>query len=84
MGGITDMHVKDELETGTGESAPLRSRRQFMRTAAVTGGAGLLSAGLAPLRAQERAKKASPLVLPAATKDVTFSRYMCHRRRWKI
>jgi hypothetical protein len=39
--------------------------------AAATGGAGLLSPGLVPIRAQESAKNAPVLVLPAATKDVT-------------
>jgi pimeloyl-ACP methyl ester carboxylesterase len=63
------MHMKDHLENGTGVPAPLSSRRQFIRMAAVTGGAGLLSAGMVPIRAQESAKKAPLLVLPAATKD---------------
>jgi hypothetical protein len=62
------MQMKTDLENRPEAPAPLGSRRQFIRTAAITGGAGLLSA---PIRAQESAKKASVLVLPAATKDVT-------------
>jgi pimeloyl-ACP methyl ester carboxylesterase len=62
------MQMKNDLENRTGAPAPLGSRRQFIRTAAITGGAGLLAA---PIRAQESAKKASVPVLPAATKDVT-------------
>src|SRR6266852_4900457 len=54
------MHTKDDLENRT-------SRRKFIRIAAVTGGDGLLSGGLVPIRAQE---KAAPLVLPSATKEV--------------
>jgi pimeloyl-ACP methyl ester carboxylesterase len=65
------MQMKNDLESRTGAPAPLGSRRQFIRTASITGGAGLLSAGPAPLSAQESAKNASLLVLPAATKDVT-------------
>jgi pimeloyl-ACP methyl ester carboxylesterase len=65
------MQMKNGLDDRTGAPAPLGSRRQFIRTAAMTGGAGLSAAGPAPIRAQESAKKASLLVLPAATKDVT-------------
>jgi len=65
------MQMKNDFENRTGAPAPLGSRRRFIRTAAITGGAGLLPAGPAPIRAQEGAKKASLLVLPAATKDVT-------------
>src|SRR5580700_464617 len=68
---MTSMQMKNDLENRTGAPAPLGSRRRFIRTAAITGGAGLLPAGPAPIRAQEGAKKASLLVLPAATKDVT-------------
>src|SRR6266404_5736162 len=65
---MINMQMKTDLENRPEAPAPLGSRRQFIRTAAITGGAGLLSA---PIRAQESAKKASVLVLPAATKDVT-------------
>src|SRR5580692_8998466 len=61
--------MKDDLENRTEVPAPLSSRRQLVRMAAVTGGAGLLSAELG--LAQESAKKASLLELPTATKDVT-------------
>src|SRR5258708_28590524 len=67
---MRNMQMKNDLENRTGAPAPLSSRRQFIRTASITGGAGLLSAGPVPLRAQESAKNASLLVLPAATKDV--------------
>jgi len=65
------MQMKNDLENRTGAPTPLSSRRRFMGTAAITGGAGLMSAGPVPIKAQESAEKASPLVLPAATKDVT-------------
>ena len=65
------MKMKSDLENRTGASASPSSRRRFMRTAAITGGAGLLAAEPLPIRAQENDKTASLLVLPAATKDVT-------------
>src|SRR6201981_1180778 len=46
------------------------NRRRFLHTA-ITAGAGLLSAGPRPIRAQESAKNASRIALPAATKNVT-------------
>src|SRR6266852_1166765 len=63
--------MKDGLEHRAEIAVPVTSRRKFIRTAAVTGGVGLLSEELEPIRAQESAKKASLFVLPAATKDVT-------------
>jgi pimeloyl-ACP methyl ester carboxylesterase len=51
--------------------APLISRRKFMLAAAATGGAGLLSSGLAPMSAHWSDDKAAPFVLPKATEDVT-------------
>src|ERR1700719_2724876 len=68
---MTNIKMKSDLENRTGAPASLRSRRRFMRTAAITGGTGLLAAEPLPIMAQENAKKASLLVLPAATKDVT-------------
>src|SRR6267154_1442026 len=68
---MRNMQMKNDLENRTRASAPLSSRRRFMRTAAITGGTGLLAAEPLPIRAQENAKKASLLALPAATKDVT-------------
>src|SRR5579864_3437251 len=63
--------MEDGLEHRAEIAVPVSSRRKFIRTAAVTGGAGLLSEGLDPTRAQESTKKAPLLVLPSATKDVT-------------
>jgi epoxide hydrolase len=63
--------MKDGLEHRAEIVVPVSSRRKFIRTAAVTGGAGLLLEGLEPIRAQESGKKASLLVLPAATKDLS-------------
>ena len=63
--------MKDGVEHGAEIAVPVSSRRKFIRTAAVTGGAGLLSEGLEPIRAQESGKKAPLLVLPAATKDLS-------------
>src|SRR5690348_7267623 len=62
--------MRDGLEHGAETAVPGSSRRKFIRTAAVTGGAGLLLEGLDPIRAQESGKKAL-LVLPAATKDLS-------------
>src|SRR5258705_2401185 len=64
------MHMKDDLENGTGEPAPLSSRRQFIRMAAAAGGAGILSAGV-QMSAHGSATKAAQIVLPTTTKDVT-------------
>jgi pimeloyl-ACP methyl ester carboxylesterase len=61
----------DGLEHRAEIAVPVSSRRKFIRTAAVTGGAGLLLEGLEPIRAQESGKKAPLLVLPAATKDLS-------------
>jgi len=65
------MQIKNDLENRTGATAPFSSRRQFIRAAAITGGAGLLSAGPVPIGAQQSVKKAPLLVVPAATEDVT-------------
>jgi pimeloyl-ACP methyl ester carboxylesterase len=65
------MKLENDLENRTVETAPFSSRRQFIRAAAITGGVGLLTAGPLPIEAQQSAKKAPPLVLPAATADVT-------------
>src|SRR5580692_10968394 len=61
----------DGLEHRAEIAVPVSSRRKFIRTAAVTGGAGLLLEGLEPIRAQESGKNAPLLVLPAATKDLS-------------
>jgi epoxide hydrolase len=62
--------MKNDLGGRSGVPRRL-SRRKFIRAAAATGGAGILSAGLAPISAQGSAMKAAQLVLPTATKDVT-------------
>ena len=63
--------MEDGLEHSADIAVPVSSRRNFIRTAAVTGGAGLLSEGLEPIRAQENAKKVPLLVLPPAAKDLS-------------
>ncbi len=64
------MKMENELENKAGATAPFSSRRQFIRAAALTGGAGLLAAGPLPIEAQRSAEKAPLLVLPAATEEV--------------
>src|SRR6202051_3752536 len=68
---MTNIKMKGDLENRTGAPTSLSSRRRFMRTAAITGGTGLLAAGPVSVSAQESGKNASPPALPAATKDVT-------------
>src|SRR5437899_8694851 len=63
------MLTKDGLENGAGVTAPLSSRRRFIRLASV-GGAGILSAGMR-VSAEGTVAKAKQTVLPTATKDVT-------------
>src|ERR1700747_149645 len=63
--------MKDGLEHRAEIAVTVRSRRKFMRTAAVTAGAALLLEGLDPIKAQESGKKAPLLVLPATTKDLS-------------
>src|SRR5246127_4824507 len=63
--------MEDGLEHRAKIAVPVSSRRKFIRTAAVTGGVGVLLEGLDPIRAQESGKKAPLLVLPAATKDLS-------------
>ena len=66
---LEEQSMNNDLKNRTGVPAPLTSRRTFIRAASAASGAGILSAGLG--LAQESAKKAPLLVLPAATKDVT-------------
>src|ERR1700752_1592345 len=63
--------MEDGLEHRTEIAVPVSSRRKFIRTAAVTSGAGLLLEGLEPISAQGSGKKAPLFVLPAATKDLS-------------
>src|SRR5260370_38718573 len=62
--------MKNDLVNRTGVPAPLNSRRQFIRLAAATGGAGILSAGK-PISAYGSTAKAAQIVLPTTTKEVT-------------
>src|SRR5580700_8749755 len=65
------MKMENELENKARATAPFSSRRQFIRVAALTGGAGLLAAGPMPIEAQ-RSPETAPLIdLPAATAKVT-------------
>jgi len=65
------MEMENESENKAGATAPFSSRRQFIRAAALTGGAGLLAAGPLPIEAQRSAEKAPLLDLTAATAEVT-------------
>ena len=65
------MENESENKAGATAPAPFSSRRQFIRAAALTGGAGLLAAGPLPIEAQRSAEKAPLLDLPAATAQVT-------------
>src|SRR5258708_30250579 len=49
---------------------PMCSRRSFMRVAAASGGAGLMSAGLLPTIVQARVGSPSQVVLPPATPEI--------------
>ncbi len=68
---LEEQSSNSDLENRTGVPAPLASRRTFIRAAAAAGGAGILSAGLAPISAWGSANKAAQIALPVATKDVT-------------
>jgi len=66
---LEEQSMNNDLENRTEVPAPLTSRRRFIRAASTASGAGILAA--VPIRAQESAKKAPLIALPAATKDVT-------------
>src|SRR3989442_5155854 len=68
---LEEQSSNNELESRTGVPAPVASRRTFIRAAAAAGGAGILSAELAPMSAWGSADKAAQIALPMATKDVT-------------
>jgi pimeloyl-ACP methyl ester carboxylesterase len=57
-------------DRATGATTPICSRRNFMRVAAASGGAGLLAAGLLPISVQATAGGTSQVVLPPATPDI--------------
>jgi len=63
--------MNNDLENRTGVTAPLASRRTFIRAAASTGVASIFSPGLVPISAHGSAMQAAQFVLPNATKDVT-------------
>ncbi|HUD67956.1 MAG TPA: epoxide hydrolase [Candidatus Sulfotelmatobacter sp.] len=67
---LEEQSMNNDLENRTGVPAPLTSRRTFIRAAAATGGAGILSAGMR-VSAQGIAAKAEQMVLPTTTKEVT-------------
>ena len=60
----------DSDDRTRGAHTPMCSRRSFMRVAATSGGAGLLSAGLLPMIVQARVGSPSQVVLPPATPEI--------------
>src|SRR6266849_1365272 len=68
---LEEQFRNNDLENRTGVPAPRTSRRTFIRAAAAAGGAGILSAGLAPISACGSADKAAQIVLPTTTNEVT-------------
>src|SRR6266481_3184969 len=62
---------RDSADRARGVTRPICSRRNFMRVAAASGGAGLLSAGLLPTIVQARVGSPSQVVLAPATPDIT-------------
>jgi hypothetical protein len=60
----------DSDDRTRGAPTPMCSRRSFMRVAATSGGAGLLSAGLLPMIVQARVGSPSQVVLPPATPEI--------------
>src|SRR5258708_36629756 len=63
----------NDTEEKTEVSVPLRSRREFMRAAAATSGAAILSAEFVPETARagtDKVAEVAELVLPPATKVV--------------
>jgi len=65
--------MNNDLENRTGVTAPLTSRRTFIRAATGASGARILSAGM-HVSAQGTAAKAEQMVLPTTTKEVTSFR----------
>ena len=68
---VAEQLMKNDLEHRAEVTVSLTSRRNFIRTAVATGGAGMLSAELAVLTARVSVDTPAQIVLPAATKDVT-------------
>ena len=61
---------RDSDDGTRGAPTPMCSRRSFMRVAATSGGAGLLSAGLLPMIVRARVGSPSQVVLPPATPEI--------------
>src|SRR6202008_3289979 len=61
---------RDSADSATGATRPICSRRNFMRVAAASGGAGLVSAGLLPIIVQARTASPSQVVPPPATPEI--------------
>jgi pimeloyl-ACP methyl ester carboxylesterase len=67
---LEEPSMGNDLENRTELTAPLTSRRTFIRAAAGVSGAGILSAGMG-VSAQGTAAKVEQMVLPATTQEVT-------------
>jgi epoxide hydrolase len=65
-----DLPLNDS-EDQTKVAVPLGSRREFLRAAAASSGAAILSAGFVPANARASTDKVAGLVLPPATKAET-------------
>src|SRR6266403_6146001 len=61
----------NDTEKKTKVAASLNSRREFLRAAAASSGAAILSAEFIPATARASTDKVAELVLPSATKAVT-------------
>jgi pimeloyl-ACP methyl ester carboxylesterase len=61
----------NDAEKKTKVAAPLSSRREFLRAAAASSGAAILSTPFVPATARASIDKVAELVLPSATKAVT-------------
>ncbi len=70
---LEEQSMNNDLENRTRVTAPLTSRRTFIRAAAGASGAGILSAGMR-VSARGIAAKAEQMVLPTTTKKVTSFR----------
>src|SRR6266478_3713493 len=71
MDKLTSDIPLNDTDEKAGASVPLSSRREFLRAAAASGGAAILSAEVVPETALASTEKAAELVLPPATQAVT-------------